>query len=170
MSPDHARSTEPTTTDGDRSRPGATSFLLAQVGAQAATRFAGRIAPLGVDPADVGILRMIAADPGRSQRSLARELGVVGSRVVVLIDLLEGKGLVERRNNPRDRRLHALHLTDQGQHVLDKVRSLRAAHEDDICAALDTTQRAQLNRLLRAIADQQGLSPGVHPGYRERSR
>jgi DNA-binding MarR family transcriptional regulator len=113
---------------------------------------------------------MIAADPGRSQRSLARELGVVGSRVVVLIDLLEGKGLVERRNNPRDRRLHALHLTDQGQHVLDKVRSLRAAHEDDICAALDTTQRAQLNRLLRAIADQQGLSPGVHPGYRERSR
>jgi DNA-binding MarR family transcriptional regulator len=109
---------------------------------------------------------MIAAEPGRSQQSLALELGVVASRVVALVDQLEGKGLVERRRNTRDRRHYALHLTADGARVMSEVGSLRAAHENDICAALDDTQRTQLAGLLQAVAAQQGLTSGVHPGYR----
>ncbi|MET9068512.1 MarR family winged helix-turn-helix transcriptional regulator [Streptosporangium sandarakinum] len=149
-----------------RSAPKRTAFLLAQVGAHAAARFAERISELEVVPADVGLLRMIATRPGRSQQSLAEELGVVPSRVVALIDNLERKGLVERRRNPQDRRNYALHLTEQGTHVMTQMRRLGKAHEDDICAALDDARRAQLTELLEAIAAQQGLTPGVHPGYR----
>ncbi|MFF0248964.1 MarR family winged helix-turn-helix transcriptional regulator [Streptosporangium sandarakinum] len=149
-----------------RSAPKRTAFLLAQVGAHAAARFAERISELEVVPADVGLLRMIATRPGRSQQSLAEELGVVPSRVVALIDNLERKGLVERRRNPQDRRNYALHLTEQGAHVMTQMRRLGKAHEDDICAALDHAQRAQLTELLEAIAAQQQLTPGVHPGYR----
>jgi hypothetical protein len=32
-------------------------------------------------------------------------------------------------------------------------------------AALDETERQQLAILLQRVADQQGLTPGVHPGY-----
>ncbi|MDP9864536.1 MULTISPECIES: MarR family winged helix-turn-helix transcriptional regulator [Streptosporangium] len=149
-----------------RSRPRGTAFLLSQVGAHAAARFAERISELGVIPADVGLLRMIAARPGRSQQSLAEEMGVVPSRVVALIDNLERKGLVERRRNPQDRRNYALHLAEEGTRVMTEMRRLGSAHEDDICAALDHTQRAQLAELLEAIAAQQKLIPGVHPGYR----
>jgi DNA-binding MarR family transcriptional regulator len=155
-----------TTEDGRASRPRGTAFLLSQVGAHAAQRFAERIAALGVSPADVGLLRMIAAQPGRSQRSLAEEMGVVPSRVVVLIDGLERKGLVERRREPQDRRNHALHLTSAGEQVMAGVRALRPAHEDEISAGLTPSQRIQLAELLGIIADQQGLAPGVHPGYR----
>ena len=151
-------------------RPRGTAFLLAQVGAHAAARFAERINELGVIPADVGLLRMIATQPGRSQQSLAEELGVVPSRVVALVDNLERKGLIERRRNPQDRRNYALHLTTEGTHVMTEMRRLGSAHEDDICAALDDTQRAQLAALLEAIATQQGLTPGVHPGYHQRPR
>jgi DNA-binding MarR family transcriptional regulator len=151
-------------------RPRGTAFLLAQVGAHAAARFGERISELGVIPADVGLLRMIATQPGRSQQSLAEELGVVPSRVVALVDNLERKGLIERRRNPQDRRNYALHLTTEGTHVMTKMRRLGSAHEDDICAALDDTQRAQLAGLLEAIAAQQGLTPGVHPGYQQRPR
>ncbi|MEV7008723.1 MarR family winged helix-turn-helix transcriptional regulator [Streptosporangium sp. NPDC051022] len=147
-------------------RPKGTAFLLAQVGAHAAARFAERVGGLGVVPSDVGLLRMIAVRPGRSQQSLAGELGVVPSRVVALVDGLERKKLVERRRNPQDRRNYALHLTAEGERVMAEMRELGAAHEDDICAALDETQRAQLAGLLSAIAAQQGLTPGVHPGYR----
>jgi DNA-binding MarR family transcriptional regulator len=146
------------------------AFLLAQVGAHAATRFADRISELGVIPADVGILRMVAAQPGRSQQSLAEELGVVPSRVVVLVDNLQRKGLLERRRNPADRRNYALHLTSEGVRVMTEMRRLGAAHEDDICAGLDENERAQLGRLLKSIAARQGLTPGVHPGYQQRSR
>jgi DNA-binding MarR family transcriptional regulator len=156
----------------DRSprRPRGTAFLLAQVGAHAATRFAERISELGVIPADVGLLRMIATLPGRSQQSVAEEMGVVPSRVVALVDNLEGKGLVERRRNPQDRRNYELHLTAEGTKVMAQMRRVGSAHEDDICAALDDEQRAQLAGLLEAIASQQGLTPGIHPGYRQPPR
>ncbi|WP_371780917.1 MarR family winged helix-turn-helix transcriptional regulator [Streptosporangium subroseum] len=150
-----------------RLRPRGTAFLLAQVGAHASARFAERISELGVVPADVGLLRMVAVQPGRSQQSLAEELGVVPSRVVALVDGLERKGLIERRRNVRDRRNHALHLTAEGTRVMSEMRTLGSAHEAEICAALDNTQRAQLAELLGAIAAQQGLTPGVHPGFRQ---
>ncbi|GAA3367496.1 hypothetical protein GCM10020367_66840 [Streptomyces sannanensis] len=124
----------------------------------------------GLAPPDVGLLRMIAGQPGRSQRSLAAELGVVPSRVVTLIDNLDDKGLVERRRSTEDRRNHVLYLSAEGQRVLDEMRKVASAHEEDVCSALDLDQRAQLTALLARIADQQGLTPGVHPGYRHLSK
>ncbi|MCH0541446.1 winged helix-turn-helix transcriptional regulator [Streptomyces sp. MUM 203J] len=147
-------------------RPGGAAFLLAQIGAHAAGRFAERVGELGLTPPDVGLLRMIARQPGRSQRSLAEELGVVPSRVVTLLDGLDRKGLVERRRSPEDRRHHALHLSAEGRRALDRVREAATAHENDICGALDRKDRERLTELLERIAEQQGLTPGVHPGYR----
>ena len=148
------------------SRPRGVAFLLAQVGAHTAALFAQRIAGLGVTPGDVGLLRMIAAAPGRSQRSLAEELGVVPSRVVVLVDGLESRGLVQRRRHPSNRRNHALHLTAAGIEAMAGVRALRPAYEDEVCTGLDTAQRDQLAELLAIIADRQNLAPAVHPDYR----
>ncbi|MFD4871420.1 MarR family winged helix-turn-helix transcriptional regulator, partial [Streptomyces sp. NPDC058412] len=98
--------------------PRGAAFLLAQIGAHAAGRFAERVAALGLTPADVGLLRMVAGQPGRSQRALAEDLGVVPSRVVALIDVLEDKRLVERRRSVEDRRNHELHLTPEGRQTL----------------------------------------------------
>ncbi|MCW3818515.1 MarR family transcriptional regulator [Micromonospora sp. DR5-3] len=149
--------------------PSGAAFLLAQLGAHAAERFAQRVKELGLTPPDVGLLRMIASQPGRSQRSIATDLGVVPSRVVALVDNLERKELVERRPSATDRRHHALHLTTAGEQVLMRMRSIATAHEDDLCAALSTDERSQLASLLQRIADQQGLVPHVHPGYRNLS-
>ncbi|MEU7725921.1 MarR family winged helix-turn-helix transcriptional regulator [Streptomyces sp. NPDC040724] len=146
--------------------PRGAAFLLAQIGAHAAGRFAERVAALGLTPADVGLLRMVAGRPGLSQRALAEDLGVVPSRVVALIDALEGEGLVERRRSAGDRRNHELHLTPEGRRSLGKVSRVASAHEDDLLAALDPDGRAQLLELLERVAAQQELTPGVHPGYR----
>jgi DNA-binding MarR family transcriptional regulator len=149
-----------------RQSPTGVAFLLAQLGSHATARFAERVGELGLDPPTVGLLRMIARQPGRSQQSLADELGVVRSRVVALIDNLEGKGLVERRRSPVDRRNHELHLTAEATRVLGRMREIGLAHEREICAALSPDEHDRLKELLEAIAEQQGLTPGVHPGYR----
>ncbi|GAA1524918.1 hypothetical protein GCM10009827_046970 [Dactylosporangium maewongense] len=149
--------------------PQGAAFLVAQVGAHAAGRFAERVEALGLTPPEVGLLRMIAGEPGRSQQSVAADMGVVPSRVVAILDTLDHKGLVERRPGVSDRRHHALHLTDDGRQVLMEMRQLARAHDEDLCAALDPDERAQLAGLLQRIADQQGLTPGVHPGYRQLS-
>jgi len=36
-----------------------------------------------------------------------------------------------------------------------------------LCQELDESEHAQLVDLLSRIADQQELTPGVHPGYRQ---
>ncbi|MBC2876442.1 MULTISPECIES: MarR family winged helix-turn-helix transcriptional regulator [Streptomyces] len=146
--------------------PRGTAFLLAQIGAHAAGRFGERVAALGLTPPDVGLLRMIANRPGLSQRALAADLGVVPSRVVTLVDHLDGKGLVERRRSTEDRRNHALHLSPGGRRMLEEIGEVAAEHEADICAGLDAEERATLTALLERVAARQGLTPGVHPGYR----
>jgi DNA-binding MarR family transcriptional regulator len=152
--------------DGPPRRPGS-AFLLAQVGAHAAARFAERIRALDLTPAQAGLLRLIAWQPGQSQQAVARTLGTPASRLVLLVDSLEERGLIERRRNPEDRRHYALHLTDVGAEFMRQLATVGAAHEDDICAGLDPVERAQLRELLERLAARHGLTTGVHPGYRD---
>jgi DNA-binding MarR family transcriptional regulator len=142
------------------------AFLLAQLGAHAAGRYAEKVAALDLDPAQTGVLHLIARRPGQSQQALADQLGVAASRVVGLVDGLESRGLLARRRSATDRRNYELHLTDEGQRLLTRLRGVAKAHEDDVTAALTPDERDRLVELLRKVADQQGLTPGVHPGYR----
>ncbi|MFB7268479.1 MarR family winged helix-turn-helix transcriptional regulator, partial [Streptomyces nojiriensis] len=161
--PDPSAAPASTPAQAQAPAPRGAAFLLAQIGAHAAGRFAERVAALGLTPADVGLLRMVAGQPGRSQRALAEDLGVVPSRVVALIDVLEDKRLVERRRSAEDRRNYELHLTPEGRRALGGVSRAAAAHEDDLLAALDPDGRARLLELLERVAAQQELTPGVHP-------
>jgi DNA-binding MarR family transcriptional regulator len=151
-------------------RPTGAAFLLAQLGAHGARRFAERVAEIGLTAPDAGLLRKIASDPGVSQQALAEHLGVMPSRMVALVDGLETKGIIERRRSTEDRRNYALHLTERGRRVLGELSRIAAEHEEGFCAALSKEERMQLRDLCRRIADEQGLTPGVHPGYRELGR
>ena len=146
------------------------AFLLSQLGHRSASVFADLIASVDLTPPHAGILRAIASEPGRSQQSLSGQLGLLPSRVVAYVDELEDRGYVERRRNPDDRRLHALYLTASGKKLVSKIGELGRQHERLMTAGLDTDQRDTLRRLLSAVAERQGLTPHVHPGYRTLGR
>ena len=148
-------------------RVGGIAFLLAQIGAHAAGRFAERIAALELTPPQAGLLRALANEPGRSQQAVARQLGVPPSRFVMLVDSLEERGLVQRLRSRDDRRSYGLHLTDAGEQMMRELGVVGKAHEDEICAGLTSVDRAALHAALVHIAQTQGLTPGVHPGYRQ---
>ena len=148
-------------------RPGVgPAFLLAQLGAHAAGRFAERLAPLKLAPPDAGILHILRSSPGISQQELAGKLGAHPSRLVALIDALEQRGLVERRPNAEDRRLYSLFLSPQGVASLDAIGRVAREHQEDLLRTLDREERHQLTVLLQKVADAQGLTAGVHPGFR----
>ena len=146
------------------------AFLLAQLGAHATSRYAARVAELDLDPALTGVLHLIAHEPGQSQQALAAKLGVAASRVVGLLDTLQSRKLLERRRDQGDRRNHALHLTEPGVRLLAQVRAVAIEHEAGLTAGLSRAEHDELTRLLRKVADEQGLTPGVHPGYRNARR
>jgi DNA-binding MarR family transcriptional regulator len=142
------------------------AFLLAQVGAHAAMRFGERVSRLNLRPPDAGILRLLGVSGGLSQQELSTRLGIHPSRLVAILDALEDQRLVERKPNVDDRRQYALHLTEQGQRTLGEISGIAREHTDSLCDSLTATEREHLGELLQKIAAEQGLSPGVHPGYR----
>src|SRR5215471_2662349 len=134
-----------------------TAFLLAQIGAHASEMFAKRISRLRLKLPQVGLLRIIAASEGQSQRALAATLSVVPSKLVQLVDELEESGLVERRAHLTHRRIAPLFLTAKGRQTLGKVGQIAREHEDALLGVLRDLEREQLVSLLRRITEAQGL-------------
>jgi DNA-binding MarR family transcriptional regulator len=135
------------------------------VGAHAALRYADRLSVLQLTPPHAGILWALSRLPGQSQQTLVELLSVHPSRLVTLLDELESRKLVQRRVTKRDRRTNALQLTARGEEMLGALRRISREHREQLCASLSEGEQEQLAALLQRIADQQGLRPGVHPGY-----
>jgi DNA-binding MarR family transcriptional regulator len=142
------------------------SFLLAQVGAAAARRFAKQLEPLGFTPPEAGILRLLSRSPGISQQELATRLEVHASRLVAIIDSLEKRGLVAREANPEDRRVYRLNLTGIGGEALAAIGKVAREHDEWTCEGFTLTEREHLAEMLGRLAQRQGLQPEIHPGYR----
>src|ERR1700756_6010587 len=81
---------------------------------------------------------MVLSRRGKSVRQgvLAEEMGIEGPSLVRLIDLLQSEGLVERREDPTDRRAKTLHLTAAGEAKVEEtnrvLRRVRASLLKDI--------------------------------------
>lgn len=129
-------------------------------------RFADRVSEAGVTPPQAGLLRAVAAEPGRTQQAVSVQLGLLPSRLVALVDDLEARGWLERRRDPDDRRNYALYVTDSGRAVLQDIGRAALAHGEDFLAPLSKAERATLSDLLTRLAEHHQLAPDVHPGYR----
>jgi DNA-binding MarR family transcriptional regulator len=150
---------------GGTQQPSSAAFLLAQVGSHAARKFAERLAPLRLSPPHAGILRVLRKSGRLSQQGLAEALHMHPSGLVAIIDELEERGFVKRQDSPDDRRTYEIHLTDKGHAALGDIGRVAREHNESLCAALSQREREQLTGFLQRIADEQGLTPGVHPGF-----
>jgi DNA-binding MarR family transcriptional regulator len=153
----------PTPHSPARLRVPGVAFLLSQLGFHSTQLWKQRLAPLGVDPRHVVLLRHLAAAEGQSQQALGKAMQIPASRMVALVDELEQAGLLQRRPSPTDRRAHALRLTSEGQRMLDRLMRVSADHEEQLCAGLTRAERRQLVALLSRVAAERGLPTGVHP-------
>lgn len=115
------------------------------------------------------LFRHVALAQGRSQREVARAIGLPASRIVALVDRLEAQGWIERRTSAQDRRTRSLHLTRKGRSVLDGIVAISAEHEAGITRGLKPAERDALIDLLHRLASGHGLIEGVHPGFADPS-
>ena len=86
----------------------------------------------GITPVQFAALQAVHNVPGTDQRTLARTIGFDTSTIAGVIDRLEARGLVERRADPRDRRIWRLHLTDEADPILQDIETHRGAVADFI--------------------------------------
>lgn len=71
------------------------------------------------------MLMKLRQHPGLSQKDLAEIIEVEPMTIARLTDRLEARGLVERRADPRDRRIWRLHLTAQADPFLCDIEVQR---------------------------------------------
>jgi DNA-binding MarR family transcriptional regulator len=149
---------------------GGFAFLLVQLGIEAARQFGAQLAPLGVEPRHAGMLTRLAENEGQSQQAIGDLIGLNPTQMVFLVDELEGRGFVERRRNPADRRSYALYLTSAGRDMLSRVQEAGRIHQARLGASLSETEQEQLTELLRRIAVDQDITgqglPGMPPHRR----
>lgn len=133
-------------------------FLLSRLGTTTRLRLAETVAPLDLTLRQFVVLRSIDANEGLSQAQLGERLRIDASSIVQVLDDCQKAGLAERRPSPADRRRYAVHLTEEGRLHLAKAHKAVKAVQDEMFAALDDSQRAQLLELLLTLAASGPLS------------
>lgn len=104
-----------------------------------------------ITPNLIGVLALLADQPGMSQADLARVIGLeratVGDQVARAISL----GFVTRDKRTGKGRSYALHLTMRGRSMLAKLRERIPHHEHSAGAHLSPTERKRLRELLNKL-------------------
>ena len=81
---------------------------------------------MGVTRAQWKVLFKLTRTPGLRQVELADMLDLEPITLCRIVDRLEEAGLVERVRDPEDRRAWRLHVTAQGQPLVEKLRGVGA--------------------------------------------
>ena len=110
------------------------------------------------------ILAAVVEGNQPNQLALAAFLGIDRSVMTYVIDDLVEAGLVERTQNPDDRRARKIVVTARGRRALSALeRQVREA-EDELLAALEPVERSTLRTLLRRVAcSLKDLDPPIDP-------
>lgn len=112
--------------------------------------FERTVGDLGVSPGRVGVLVLVNGNPGITQSRLAEAVGLDRSTLVPVLDDLERRGLVERRQG-MDRRTNGLSLTASGKRLLGRVKRRIEAHERRMVTGMTEREREQLIALLARL-------------------
>jgi MarR family transcriptional regulator for hemolysin len=87
-----------------------------------------------------------------NQRELAGASGITGATMTHHLNALEQAGLVTRRRNPDNRRVHTVELTADGEALFQKLRGAAAAFDKRLRAGITESEVAELGRLLDRLS------------------
>jgi len=134
--------------------------ILARVSRLLRRRFDERARAIGVTRPQWNVLSVLKCNEGINQGCLAEMLEVEPITACRMIDRLQDAGLVERRQDPADRRAWRLHVTEKGDTLFDQLRP--CAHEtfDEALEGIDPEEREVLMTiLLRMLANLSRKTP-----------
>ena len=88
-----------------------------------------------------------------SQRELAGAVGIQGATLSHHLNAMESAGLVTRRRDPRNRRLHLVELTPEGDALFARLREAAFTFDQRLRAGLTEQDVDRLEALLDRLRD-----------------
>jgi DNA-binding MarR family transcriptional regulator len=126
-------------------------FRLRRIQGHLSRSFSEETQEFGLRSGALSALAIIEANPGISQALVAREIGMDASAAVALLEELGKNGWTKRVRVANDRRRYAIHLTDKGKTMLDRVFEILGKTEDAALRSLSSNELLMLNRALDVI-------------------
>ena len=128
--------------------------LFGAIGKRANLQGAGVLEFGDLSISQVKLLHLLHAAGGQSVGDLAGRLGISAATASRACDGLVRAGLVERRDDPEDRRVRRLHVTDTGAGYVERFAAARLDAVRELVAGLDPEQQQRLLDALAPLADQ----------------
>ncbi len=125
-----------------------TAMLLDRADQRAQKVVGQQLKRLRIRARHYAMLVLLAEEGPLSQVKLGQRLHIDRTTVVFLVDELEQNGLLERRRDPADRRIHAVTLTERGRQVVVQANSRMRSAEEAFLEPLSDAERDQLRALL----------------------
>jgi len=124
---------------------------LAQVAKAASRAFDDALAEAGGSLPIWLVLLSLKSRPSASQRQLAGAVGIQGATLTHHLNAMESAGLVTRRRDPANRRIHVVELTPAGDALFLRLRDAAMAFDEQLRSGLSERDLDQLAELLTRL-------------------
>ena len=102
-------------------------------------------------PSDFAVLEALLHKGPLAVNAIGKKVLLTSGSMTAAVDRLERRGLVERRDDPCDRRTRIVHLTGSGEVLIQKLFLQHAADMERPVAALSKNEVKTLTGLLRKL-------------------
>lgn len=127
------------------------SFLLAKCHQKAFNSFKQKLEPFNLTPPQFATLAFLWKKDGINQIQLGELMSVDRTTISGIVDRLERIGLVERGDDPNDRRSWVLFLTDKGKALQSELAPIAEGFNAALAAGLSHEELAQIIQILKKI-------------------
>ena len=109
------------------------------------------IASLGLGFSDFSVLELLLHKGPAPVNRIGEKVRLASGSITVAVDRLERKHLVERKNDPGDRRARVVHLTESGRKLIDCAFADHERALERAMSALNEEERMEAMRLLKNL-------------------
>jgi MarR family 2-MHQ and catechol resistance regulon transcriptional repressor len=109
------------------------------------------IRALGLGLSDFGVLEVLLHKGPMPVNAVGERIRLTSGSISIAIDRLEEKGLVERKDDPEDRRARIVHLTAEGRKLIECAFAGHAAAMEVATSGLSGVERTTAIRLLKKL-------------------
>lgn len=99
---------------------------------------------------------LVLCNPGVAQGAIGAALGMDRATMMVIVDRLETRGLLQRVRSRKDARQRELVATPEGQRLMKKVQSRTVSHEKRLKAAFHGHGTANVRAPAAEAAESRG--------------
>jgi MarR family transcriptional regulator for hemolysin len=110
------------------------------------------------------VLISLKTRPQASQRELADAVGIKEATLTHHLNAMDTSGLITRRRDPENRRVHVVELTHAGEKAFHRMRRAAFAFNDRLRAGFGEVELTEFERVLDRLRGNVSGKHGDTPG------